>query len=88
MEVSGNRGERIPKLDRQSHVDLCSNRVLLKTMGSSVLLAPLRADTELEITFRCLKYLYRDIIRNGLVHILEITQLCLPHSHTAEQNCR
>lgn len=49
-------------------------------MGSSILSAPLRADTGLAITFGSLKYLCRDIIRNGLVNILETIQLWLPFS--------
>ena len=46
-------------------------------MESSALFALLRVDTRLEITFGSLKFLYRDIDRNGLVNILEITELCL-----------
>lgn len=57
-------------------------------MGSSVLFALLRVDTELETAFGALKYLYGEVIRNGLVNILEIIQLCLPHSHRAEQSCQ
>lgn len=74
--VSGDRGERITKLHCQSHFDLCSNRVCLITHGIVCPLCISKNGQGLEITFGSLKYLYGDIIRNGLVNLQETTQLC------------